>query len=71
MRVIKYKFGGNDVEIQWSAANENLAAVEADNGVYTVEDNGEPEPEAVISAEERLEALEAAMLELMGVSLND
>lgn len=33
------------VSLDWSEANEALAAREAYNGEYTVEDNGEPEPE--------------------------
>lgn len=34
----------SDVTCGWSEANEQLAAAEAYNGVYTIEDDGEPEP---------------------------
>ena len=54
----------------WSEANEEIAKREAYNGEYTIEDDGQPEPVAEISTDERLEALEAAMLEMMGVSVD-
>ena len=50
--------------------NEEIAKREAYNGEYTVEDDGQPEPVAVPTAAERLEALEAAMLEMMGVAVD-
>lgn len=34
----------SDVTLGWSEANEQLAAAEAHNGEYTIEDDGEPEP---------------------------
>lgn len=34
----------SDVILGWSEANEQLAAAEAYNGEYTIEDDGEPEP---------------------------
>ena len=43
-KVIKYKFNGMDVEMGWNETNEEIAKKEADNGEYTVEDNGQPEP---------------------------
>lgn len=45
---------------------ENLAAAEAESfGAVSIEDDGIPEPEPVPSQEERLAALEAAMLEMI------
>ena len=32
------------VSLGWSEANEAIAAAEAHNGEYTIEDDGEPEP---------------------------
>lgn len=37
MKVIKYTFHGNPVEMTWSEANEAIAKREADNGEYTIE----------------------------------
>ena len=56
------------VEMPWSEDNEAIAKVEAYNGEYTIEDDGNPDPVAEPTPEERLEALEAALLEMMGVS---
>ncbi len=55
--------------MSWSAANEEIAKLEAHNGEYTIEDDG---IEEVIepTAEEHLAALEAAVLEMIGVTLN-
>ncbi len=47
MKVIKYTYNGSPVEMSWSEANEEIAKSEADNGEYTIEDNGEFEPESV------------------------
>ena len=33
-----------DVTLGWTESNEQLARREAYNGVYTIEDDGEPEP---------------------------
>ena len=55
------------VEMDWNEANEEIAKREAWGGEYTIEDDGQPEPVAEPTEAERLEALEAAMLELMGV----
>jgi hypothetical protein len=49
-------------------ANEEIAKTEAYNGEYTIEDDGQPETYQPTESE-RLEALEAAMLEMMGVAL--
>lgn len=82
MKTIKYKIvtGENDGELLFidkailcdsdATLNANLpiAQAEAYNGEYTVEDDGQPEPEPQPTDKERLEALEAAMLEMLGVS---
>lgn len=59
-------------EKSMSYSEKNLAVVlrEAYNGEYTVEDDGQPEPVVEPTPEERLEALEAAMLEMMGVAVD-
>ena len=44
MKIIKYLFDGNPVEMGWNEANEEIAKQEADNGEYTIEENGQPEP---------------------------
>lgn len=51
----------------WNEPNEAIAKQEAWGGEYTIEYDGQPEPVAEPTEAERLEALEAAMLELMGV----
>ena len=57
------------VSMVWSELNEDIAKREAHNGEYTIEDNGVEEVYEP-TAEERLSALEAAMLEMIGVTLN-
>lgn len=46
MKVIKYTFKGNPAEMGWNEINEETAKKEADNGEYTIEDDGQPEPES-------------------------
>lgn len=58
------------VSMPWSEANEKIAKTEAHNGDITIEDDGKEET-IQPTAEERLTALESAMLEMMGVSVND
>lgn len=67
MKIIKYDLcsvleDGSEVlfpvELPWNEANEKLAAREAHDG-YTVEEDGEPEPEQTTPLESRVEALEA------------
>ena len=48
-------------------ANEGIAKMEAYNGEYTIEDD-DVEETVVPTSDERLAALEAAMLEMMGVT---
>lgn len=53
--------------IPYSEANEKIARLEAHNGEYTIEDDGQPEPEA--TPEERIAELEEALaLLLSGVT---
>lgn len=56
-----------DKTVPWNETNEELAKREAYNGEYTVEDDGQPKPEA--TAEERITELEEALnLLLSGVT---
>ena len=54
------------VEMDWNESNEAIAAAEAYNGEYTIEDDGMEEA-VVPTTEERLEAIESAMLDMVGV----
>lgn len=58
------------VTMDWNEANEEIAKKEAYNGEYTIEDDGQPEPEAQPASEaERISDLEEAMeLLLSGVT---
>lgn len=47
--------------IPYSEANEEIAKREAYNGEYTIEDDGQPEPEAQPSEAERIAELEEAL----------
>lgn len=49
--------------------NEEIAKSEAYNGEYTIEGDGQVETTYQPTESERLDALESAMLEMMGVSL--
>ena len=44
------------VTLGWSSASEKIAKAEAYNGEYTIEDDGEPEPEPTV--DERVKKLE-------------
>lgn len=57
MKKLKYSFMGNAVEMPWSEANEEIAKAEADDGEYTIVDDGQPEPEAVETTDDVLNAL--------------
>lgn len=50
---------------EYLETNKEIAKKEAYNGEYTVEDDGEPEPEVVPTAEERISTLEAENAMLM------
>lgn len=75
MKVIKYQICTkvdeeeilSGVTLSWNEMNEEIAKREAYNGEYTVEDDGEPEPEA--TPEDRIAELEEALsLLLSGVT---
>lgn len=70
MKVIKYKMGEALVKMGWSEENLEIAKREANGGSYSIEDDGQPEPQPEITTEERLDALEAALLEMMGVNVD-
>lgn len=57
------------VTMGWNEANEEIAKKEAHNGDYTIEDDGQPDPEAQPTPEQRIAELEAALeLLLSGVT---
>lgn len=49
------------VTMGWSEANEAIAAKEAHNGEYTVDDDGQEETEQQPTQEQRIAELEAAL----------
>lgn len=55
----------SDVSLGWSEANEELAKREAYNGEYTIEDDGQPEPEP--TEQEQLRADVDFLLAMGGV----
>ena len=61
MKIIKYKLPVGEslyaVEMTWSEANEEIAKREAYNGEYTIEDDGQPQPEATETTDDVLNAL--------------
>ena len=78
MKVIKYRLfqatiNGNDValpkEQPYTEENLAIAEEEAYKGEYTIEDDGQPEPEAQPTEAERIAELEEALaLLLSGVT---
>ena len=65
MRIIKYDLATilpdgsevlNGVEMPWNAENEEIAKLEAHNGEYTIEDDGQPDPSSIPSQLDRVEA---------------
>lgn len=74
MKFYKYQFANGEdffVEkmLEATEANEEIAKAEAYNGEYTIEDDGQPETYQPTESE-RLAALEQAMLEMMGVTVD-
>lgn len=68
MKWLKYLYNGVPVCMSWNEDSERIAKEEADNGEYTVEDDGLGDAEP-ISQEERINELEEAlMLLLSGVT---
>lgn len=57
MKIIKYLFNGTPVEMGWNEVNKETAKREADNGEYTIEEDGQAEPESVETADDVLNAL--------------
>lgn len=57
MKIIKYLYKGNPVEMGWNEVNEEIAKREADNSGYTIEDDGQEEPVAEPTTDEILNAL--------------
>lgn len=55
----------SDVTMRWNEANEELAKREAYNGEYTIEDDGQPEPEP--TEQEQLRADVDFLLAMGGV----
>lgn len=47
----------SNVEMGWNETNEEIAKREAYKGEYTIEDDGQPEPEAVETTDDVLNAL--------------
>lgn len=81
MKILKYNFctkvnHGTEEEPQfeeilypvtmgWNEANEEIAKQEAHNGEYTIEDDGQPEPEVQPTPEQRIAELEEALAMLL------
>ena len=65
MKIIKYLFNGNPVEMGWNEVNEEIAKREADNGAYEIIDDGLPEPEPQPTDAERIAELEEALAMLL------
>ena len=45
MKVLNYLRNGEPVTRGWTKEDEEAAKRESDNGEYTIEDDGQPEPE--------------------------
>ena len=62
MKQIKYFLGGKCVFLGYSEDNLRLALLEADNGEYTIEDDGIPEEQ---TPEQRIAELEEVLNALL------
>ena len=51
------------VSLGWNEANEEIAKREAYNGEYTIEDDGQPEPELTPTTEQRVSDLEEQLVQ--------
>ena len=49
------------VEIGWNEINEEIAKREAHKGEYTIEDDGQPEPETKVNTDDVLDAMLGVM----------
>lgn len=47
----------SNVTMGWNEVNEQIAKKEAYNGHYTIEDDGQPEPEPEVSLEDAMDVL--------------
>ena len=56
MKILKYLFNGNLVEMGWNEANEEIVKKEAYNGEYTIYDDGQPDPSTEPSQLDRVES---------------
>ena len=71
MKKIKYIKYGLPVTMDYNERNEAIANKEADEGCTPeIIADGEPEPVVEPTMEERIAALEIAMLESLGVTVN-
>lgn len=66
MKKIKYLYCGIDKEMTWCKANEDIAKYEADNGIYTIKDDG---IEEIVVEEQSLEERTAALEETLSLLL--
>ena len=79
MKLLKYNFLQDtdfcgvpvfiEKTLEWNEKNEEIARCEAYNGEYVISDDGETEETIAPTVPQRVEALELAMLEMMGVTL--
>ena len=60
----------SNVTMGWNEANVEIAKREAYKGEYTIEDDG-AEESVEVTTEERINALEEVMLEVLGGVTND
>ena len=49
------------VEMGWNEINEEIAKREAHKGEYTIEDDGQPEPETKVNTDDVLDAMLGVM----------
>ena len=49
------------VEMGWNEVNEEIAKREAHKGEYTIEDDGQPEPETKVNTDDVLDAMLGVM----------
>lgn len=57
MKILKYLFNGNSVEMGWNETNEEIAKREADGGKYDIEEIEIDEPVAEPTADEILNTM--------------
>ena len=65
MKVLKYILNGIPVTLDWNEANEEIAKREAYDGEYTIEDDGQLEPDP--TEQEQLRADVDFLLAMGGV----